>query len=187
MALQVQPRWQLPTIWKTIRSSTVTNMKNSFVIYLTRMAAGLGTFAVCTVLGCTFFYTEKYMMAVAFLLIALVFLVVGLDYGSVITIEAEGIRKSLFGKTLRFMPWSEVKEVGVTGTKVFGATEKQTGTLFIYISAQELSEEDHFRMMLEWPPKEQLFLEYEKERIDVIQLYWASKIETYQTGKLTFS
>ena len=162
-------------------------MKNRFIIHTSKMLAGYGTFLACMVLGGTYVYVGRYMMSVSFFLIALLFLAVGLHNSSMITIEDGGIRKSLFGKTICFMPWSEVKEVGVAGTKVFGATEKKTGKLFIYISEQQMTDEDHFKMILEWPPREQLYLEYAKERIHLIQLHWKGEITTYQTGKLTFS
>ena len=162
-------------------------MKSRFHIHTAKMAAGYCTFLACMVLGGTYVYVGRYMISVVFFLIALLFLAVGIFNSAVISVEEAGIRKSLFGKTIRFLPWSEVKEVGVTGTKVFGATEKKTGKLFIYISRQQMTEEEHFTMILEWPPREQLYLEYAKDRIHLIQLHWKGEITTYQTGKLSFS
>lgn len=157
-------------------------MKKSYLVYVTKMLTGLGTFAVSAVLGSTYIYTGKFFEAAILCAIAIVFLVIGLNYSCVITIDASGVRKSLFGKTLRFLSWEQIQEAGVVGTKVFGSDEERTGTRFLYFSPVKLTDEERFDMVLKWPPKEQIYLEYGKERLDLVRMLYYGTIESYRAG-----
>lgn len=162
-------------------------MKKRYPVYVAKMLAGFVTFVVSGILGSTYIYTGKYLEAVFLWCIAIVFLVIGLNYSCIITIDHTGVSKSLCGKTIRHLSWSEIREVGVTGTKVFGDEKKNHGTLFIYFSPVALTEEERFSMALNWPPRKQIYLEYDQARIQFIQQLWANRIESYRTGELHFS
>lgn len=157
-------------------------MKKSFLVYVTKMLAGLGTFAVSAILGGTYAYTGKFLEAAIFWIIAIVFGLIGLNYSCLITIDETGVRKSIFGKTLRFLPWSQIQEVGIVGTKVFGGSEDQTGTRFLYFSPVTMTEEERFNMVLKWPPKEQIYLEYGREQLELVRMLYYGTIETYRAG-----
>lgn len=162
-------------------------MKKRYPVYVAKMLAGLATFVVAAILGGTYLYIAKYLEAAIFGFIAILFLVIGLNYSCMITIDHTGVRKSLFGKTLCYLSWSEIQEVGVTSTRVFGDEKKKPGTLFIYFSPVAMTEDDRFAMALNWPPRKQIYLEYDRSRIQFIQQCWANRIETYRTGDLYFS
>ena len=49
-----------------------------------------------------------------------------------------------------------------------------------------MTEEQRFDMMLNWPPREQLFFLYTEQRINAVQLLWSGEIQTYNSGDLHF-
>ena len=161
-------------------------MKNRYFVNILKMVVGLTTGLFCAVIAVTLLCMNMTWEWIPFLIIAAIFLVVGLNFASVVSIEEDGIRRSLLGRTLKFLPWDRVREVGVTGTKVFGNTEKHTGTRYIYISPRMLSEDDQFNMILQWPPKEQIYLEYSPRALQCVQMHWSEKVKTYRAGELFF-
>lgn len=119
-----------------------------------------------------------------FLIVGLVFGALALPYGAVVTVDHTGVRKKLFGKTLLDRRWEEIAEVGVAGTKVFhGKDAKRTGELYIYFSAQTMTEDQRFQMMLNWPPRDMAYLSYDKNRLEAIHLLWGGGIASYNVGK----
>ena len=131
---------------------------------------------------------NRFVSAFVFLLIALLFLYLFSIYGAIIRIESDGIRRSFLGYVTRFLSWNSISEIGVTGTKVFNKDSPQkTGSLYIYLSEKALAEEERFKIALEWPPKEQVFLTYSEAHIAIIQAHWRSKIQAYNAGDIYFS
>jgi hypothetical protein len=162
-------------------------MNHRFIVNPFKFWLGLSTFLVSGVLAFCMFLIARPLSATLFMMITLLFLFITLLYGCSIIINDKGVTKKLFGKVINFIPWSEIEEVGVIGTKVFNKNNKDsTGTLYIYISRKKMTEEEQFKMMLKWPPRGKIYLQHTKKRMDVIQLLWSSKIETYNTGKLMF-
>lgn len=154
-------------------------MKRNFIVYPFKMIAGLSTFVVCAGVSVTLLATGKALEPIPFALVAILFLIVGLNYACTISIDDTEIRRSLFGYPLRCLPWDQIHEIGIVGTKVFGNTDAKKNSLFIYISPNTLTDSSRFQMILQWPPKNQLYLEYSQAAFDVIQLHWSGEIKTY--------
>ena len=122
-----------------------------------------------------------------FFAIAMLFVWVSSSCGAIITITDEGVTRSVFGKITKTMTWKEIKEIGVAGTDLFTKSKKdRTDTLHIYFSKSPMTDEERFDMMLQWPPKDGLYLQYTKNRAQTIQAFWSDKIHTYNAGEIFF-
>ena len=109
---------------------------------------------------------HNWLALVLFSLFAAVFVVICVLYGSTLILDEQGLSLRFFGLPLRAMRWSEIAEVGVVGLKVFNNNDaKRTGTRYIYFSPRPLDKDARFRLALEWPPRDMLYLCYSKERL----------------------
>lgn len=160
-------------------------MKRSFVVHPIKLTVSLFTSAVTLILSISAMTTKNIVAAVIFMAIALVFLGTCLVFGSVLTIDRDGVRRSFLGLTLRTLSWQEVAEIGVAGTKVLKkADSDRTGELYIYFSPVPLDDQARFEMMLKWPPQEQIFMYYTAARARAVMECTEKGIETYNAGKL---
>ena len=156
--------------------------KNRFIADPYKLAAAVGTVAVCVLL-CLLNVLRGDARGLLFLVPALPFLYVAYLYGAAVEVLPGEIRVIRFGKVARSLPWPEVAEMGVAGTRVFNRNHpSKTGALYIYFSPVRLGEEERFQMALKWPPKEQIYLLYTKERMDSIRPLWFGKVEKFNTG-----
>lgn len=123
--------------------------------------------------------------AVIFFIIALLFILLSITYGTRISITEAGISSSIFGKVKKSISWDKIEEVNVAGTHLFNLGNKNNpGTIYIIFSEEKLSDDQLFAVLLRWPPKKRIYLKYTKERLDMIQFYWSNKIRSYNIGKL---
>lgn len=147
--------------------------------------------AVISIFSATMIYImiiiERFGSAAIFGVMAVVFLCTAVYFGNVISVDHNGIRKYVLGIPLKHILWSEIEEIGICGTKVFNkGNPKKVGTIYIYFSTRKLDENAHFKMILEWPPKDMYFVLYNQARLTAIQTLWSSRIETYNVGGLSF-
>lgn len=154
-------------------------MKRYLVNPFLTIVSGLTTLFSLIMVGCLL-YLGRTISIVVFAVIALLFFYMTMQNGAMITIDATGVTRSIVGRRRQSLTWQEIGEVGIAGTKVFRQKDsKKTGSLYIYLSPEALDEDGRFEMMLEWPPKDKLYLTYSPERIKDIQRHWSSKIKTY--------
>ena len=129
----------------------------------------------------------SWIAAAVFAAVAAVFVYVSVLYGSTLTLDEAGLRRSFFGLRLHTVPWSAVAEVGVVGLKVFNNNDpKRTGTLYLYFSPRALDKDSRFKLALEWPPRDMLYLCYTKDRAAAVRALWSGPIETFNAGDLFF-
>ena len=158
-------------------------MKNRFFVDPYKLGAAAGTVLVCLLL-CLWNLFRGVPLGLLFLLPALPFIYVAWLYGSVVEIREDEIRVLRAGRNARSLSWAETAEMGVLGTKVFNRSNpEKTGTMYIYFSPVALDEDSRFQLALKWPPKEQIYLLYTKERMDYIRPLWEGKVQKYNTGK----
>lgn len=133
---------------------------------------------ICIMLG-------RYFSALIFAAIALIFLKMTLDAGARLSVGQTGITRRLFGKVTHQISWEEVAEVGIAGSKVFNkGNPSKTGTVYIYFSQEPMDDQERFNMMLKWPPKNKLYLSYNKSRLDFVKTVSGKEITGYNIGKL---
>lgn len=152
-----------------------------------KAAAALLTSAMALVLLATMLYLHEWLGSLLCLLIALVFGGIAALYGATVTLTAQGVTRRLGRWELGAVRWEELREVGVVGTKVFNRSDpKKYGRRFIYFSPERLDEDRRFRLALEWPPGRMLYLEYDKARLEAVQMFWNSDIAEYNCGDIFF-
>lgn len=158
-------------------------MKHRYFIHPLKFGVALCTVAACAVLAMAAASAGSWIPAALFGAAAALFLFVSVLYGSTLTLDEKGLSRSFFGIPMHRMPWTEIAEVGVVGLKVFNNNDpKRTGTRYIYFSPHTLDKDGRFRLALEWPPRDMLYLCYTKERATAVQSLWNSTIQTYNAG-----
>lgn len=132
-----------------------------------------------------FCYRALWPEAIVFLLLASLFLLITCRYLSVAVITRDGVELRLFSILRRRQDWSEIREVGIIGENVFlRSRQKGPGTLYVYFSPVELSEEERFQLAVKWPPKNMIYMNYLPERFEKIQYYWGKPVAKYNVGDL---
>lgn len=120
-----------------------------------------------------------------FLAIAVVFMTIAINYGAVVTVDAQGVRWRCLGFLRRDMRWDAIREVGVVGLKVFnGKKSKRTGARYIYFSPDELDDARRFRLALQWPPRHMIYVSYDKRSLERVQMHWGRAIASYNAGEI---
>ena len=161
--------------------------KYRYLIHPLKFAAALFTVVACTFLAILAATFRNWIMLLLFTVAAAVFVWVCVLYGSVLTLDAQGLVLRFCGFTLRTVNSSEVAEVGVVGLKVFNNNDpKHTGTRYIYFSPHRLDKDSRFRLALEWPPRDMLYLCYTKERLNAVQSLSSGTVETFNAGDVFF-
>ena len=160
-------------------------MEKKYFVNPIEFTAAISTVAIAAVIACCLLYIRRPVSALVFFVIALLFFKVSLTAGAIITINPNGINRSVLGKVRNTFTWDEISEVGVAGSRIFNKGNKEkSGTLYIYFSKTPMTDEERFQMMLKWPPKDKIYLEHDKYRMDFIQTMYGKKVQTYNTGSL---
>lgn len=159
--------------------------KNTFRVHTAKYAAAFVTVLAALVAAALSLAFAHYITACLFLLVAAAFSVIGVMYGSVVSIDETGVRRSFWGVQISDTPWYEIAEVGIVGVKVFNNNNpKRTGSRYIYFSKKALTDDERFKLALEWPPKDMPYLLYTRTRIDTAMLYHNKEIATYNAGDI---
>ena len=160
-------------------------MKTKFIVHPLKFIVCLATFAIGLVLAVCLILIKRYVSAAVFFGIGLMFLCIASVFGAVITVDDSGVSRSVLGRVRQSFRWDQVAEVGVAGAKVLkSASSQKTGELYIYFSPLALDDQQRFEMMLRWPPKDKIFMQYSRQRIEAVQMCWDSKLQLYNAGKL---
>lgn len=162
----------------------VINMK-SFVVNSLKCVIAAASSIFFFLMAAVMMPMHRPRSAAVFLLLGIIFACAGAVNGTVIRLDEGGVNQVRMGKKLRAWTWGQVAEIGVCGTKVFNRRNpEKTGTLYIYLSQERLSDEERFDMILKWPPRDKMYFVYSKERLEEIQAISGAGIESYNTGEL---
>ena len=97
---------------------------------------------------------------------------------SVVNMEETHVDRKLLGFILQSFPLESIGEIGVLNIRVLG--RKNNGRKqYIYFSKHRLSEKERFRMCLEWPPKDKIYMTYSPKRYLRICSVWNGEIVEY--------
>ena len=160
-------------------------MKKDYLADPGKMAVCAATGAGMLVLAYAMLSVDKFLPALVFVGIALLYFTAAAWTGARIVWDEKGVSQYILGKKVHSLAWDEVAEVGVAGLRVFnqGAPQK-TGRLYLYFSKEVMTDDMRFQMILRWPPRDKIYLLYQADRLDSLRLYWTGKIETYNEGDL---
>ena len=162
--------------------------KTKFAVNPGLCALALITWLLLTAVAVAILPLGRIVSAAVFFVLGLIFLAVAVGNGITIEVQTDGLRRSLLGRQISFLPWEKVREVGVCGTRPFhNAGAKKVGTLYIYFSEQKLDDRQRFDMVLRWPPRDKYYMVYDMDRLRTVQLRWGGKITTYNSGSFHFS
>lgn len=159
--------------------------EKSFICNPLKLCISLTTAIVSLVLGVALLTVSRFFSALFFFAIMLVFSYIACMYGSAIIINDEGVKRSILRRVVADYTWNEIGEVGVIGANPF-SNRNDSRFLNIYISKKVLTEQERFDLMVSWPPKDAIFLSYNKQRLEAIQLHYSSKIHVHNAGNLVF-
>lgn len=163
----------------------VFTTKHQYLIHPLKFGVALCTIVVCILFAVSAALAGNWIPAALFGAVAVVFAFIAVLYGSTLTLDQQGLSRSFFGIPMHRIPWSDIAEVGVVGLKVFNNNDsKRTGTRYIYFSPQPLDKDERFRLALEWPPRNMLYLCYTKDRAVTVQSLWDRTIQTYNAGNI---
>ncbi len=156
--------------------------RKTYIISPLKAIVSATTSIVSIVLMCTFLYLSATIPALVFLAIALLFAIIAINSAAKLSIDEEGVfKKTLFRKD-RSLRWDEIQEVGIAGSKLFPKSDKgKPGQLYIYFSKTHLTDQERFDMMLKWPPRDKLFMQYTDKRAENILLLWEKPFVEYNT------
>lgn len=161
-------------------------MKQSYLVNPIKCFIASLTALTFLILSVTMVALVRPFSSAVFAALSIIFIAVALQNGSRIYINEQGVQKFLLGRKIRGFMWEEISELGICGTKVFHKNHpERAGTLYIYASKQALSDEERFHMILKWPPKNQIYMTYTPQKLQMMQLLSCQKIHMYNTGDLT--
>ena len=151
----------------------------------TLFAFGLIYFVFLTAIAMALLTIGRYFSAIVFALLGLPFLVVAFRYGSLVKVGKDGVELSFLWIKRRSFTWDEINEVLVAGTKVLNrGNEKKCGTLYMIFSKEQMEDEERFQTMLNWPPKDKIYVKFTKDRLMDIQWFYSAPIARYNVGML---
>lgn len=155
-----------------------------YIVNGTMLCFALVYFIFLMTIGSTLFYMGRIVSAIVFILIAIPFLYLIYQYGSVVSISRSGISLRFLWIKRREISWEDVAELDVIGSKVLTRNKKKCGTLYFIFSEEELDDAHRFDMMLNWPPKDKIYFKFTKERLLNIQWFYNRPVNKYNVGML---
>lgn len=155
-------------------------------IMINKTKAILASFVVVFMGGFGIFYFvhSMYPEGPVFLGIAVLFAYLFYKNASSVTISEEGVCRAFFGLFPKRMSWSEIKEMGLIGENVFNRKKEKNGDKYIYFSPREMTKEERFDMIVKWPPKDMLYLQYGEKQLSYAMTIWGKDLKTYNVQDL---
>ena len=161
--------------------------KHRFFVHPVLFAAGLATFLFLTMMAVILLTIGEYIAAAIFFAVGLFFIPQVIQYGKIISIDKEGVCSFFLGKKLLRFQWSELSQVGIAGSRVIRNKDgKKHGTLYLYFSPEPLSEDDLFKMMLHFPPKNIIVLACISQTYNAVRQYWHEQIPSFNAKNTSF-
>lgn len=134
--------------------------------------------------GIYYLIHSMYPEGPVFLVIAALFAYLFFRNASAVTVTPQAICRSFFGFFKKEVSWEQIRELGVIGENVFSRNPKKTGHKYIYFSPNEMTEKQRFDMIVKWPPKNMLYVEYEEKTLESIMTVWGKELKAYNAEDL---
>lgn len=163
--------------------------QKQFIVSPYKLIVALTTAIIFLALAVAVLTIGRYGSAAVFFLISVIFFAVSYHNGSTVRLLEEGVELAFFNHRRAFIPWSEIREVGVAGTKVLRQKNRDdVGSVEIYFSRREMSDEERRNMLFQWPPRvcDIIYMAYIQERLIAVQMAYNGQIVFYNNGKAHF-
>jgi TM2 domain-containing membrane protein YozV len=156
------------------------------MVHPAKFSISLGTFLLLLILGISQTAIGHTAAGLVLIILCIPFFLIQMLYGSVVRFSDEKIIQSYLGITIRQVNWSDILEVGVIGTRIFNKKHpEKTGSVYIYFSRETLTDEQRFKMSLEWPPLQKIFICYTEKHFEQIQMIWSKNVPSFNIGRLS--
>lgn len=150
-------------------------------IKCTLLALSSLLFLICAL---ALFMSGSPVPAALCLLLAFIYAAAAAFNGATVRIDSDGVSRRILWFPAQACRWDEMKEVGVFGTKLFNRRNpSKTGTLYLYVSKQNMTDDQRFQMVLRWPPK-QIYFAFHSADLELIRRFWPRDIVGYNVGDL---
>lgn len=160
-------------------------MAKTYIAHPLKCGVALLTGVFSLVMVAVMIDLQAWLGVLAFGLIFVFFSGLAVLYGARIRLDERGVCRFFLWRRQCFLSWSEIKEVSVIGVNVFNRhNPKRTGSRYLCFWPKALSEEERFRLALEWPPKEGIYMVYTPARLAALRRCWTAEIESYNGGDL---
>lgn len=116
--------------------------------------------------------------AVVFLAFSLIFGLVFRENASVLTIDRQNVTLSFMRKQRRQMSWDDIKELGLINENITSRGKAGKGHRYIYLSPYEMTDSQRFTMVIHWPPKDILYIEYGEKQLEFIMTLYGNELRT---------
>jgi len=133
--------------------------------------------------GLFYLLNKMWPEALFFLFIFVLFDVVFFKSASIIKVDPENITLSFLGKAYRHISWSDVKEIGLIMEHRYHH-KKRGGEKYIYFSPHKMTASERYKMILNWPPKKMLSMEYSEKRLEYVMTIWGKELKAYNVEEL---
>ncbi len=158
-----------------------------FMVDPYKFSIAAATSAAFFILGAAVAFNARYGSMIIFWLFGALFAWVAWLNGSSVVLTPEGVSLYFFSHCRKSCKWEELQEIGAIGTKVLRQKNKDdAGRLEIYFSTKEMNDDERRAMALQWPPKDMIYMLYQKNRMDAVQILSDAHIHLYNTGHLHF-
>lgn len=154
---------------------TVNKTKTFFSGFVVVFMGGFGLY---------YMKNAMYPEGPVFLLVTAVFAWLFYRNASTVTVSPEGIRRDFFGIGKKEVSWDEIKEVGLIGENVFSRKKSKTGHKYMYFSPKEMTKKERFDMIVKWPPKNMLYMEYQEKGLEYTMTLWGKELKSYNVEDL---
>lgn len=134
--------------------------------------------------GIYYLIHSMYPEAPVFLVIAAIFAFLFFQNAATITITDDSVSRSFLGLVRKTVPWSDIKELGLIGENVFSHKKNKTGHKYIYFSPKKMTEKERFDMIVKWPPKKMLYVEYQEKTLEYTMARWGKELKSYNVENL---
>lgn len=134
--------------------------------------------------GIYYMLNAMYPEGPVFLIIAAVFAFLFYKNASTVSVSPDSVCRSFFGLGKKEVSWDDIKEVGLIGENVFSRKKTRTGHKYIYFSPKEMTKKQRFDMIVKWPPKKMIYVEYQEKGLEYIMSIWGKELKTYNVEDL---
>lgn len=155
-------------------------MKTKFIVNLPGCLVAEFTAIIFAWMTALAFQCHKVFLALIFVTLSLLYVCIALRNGTVVQISKDGVTLQILGRCIRRLPWENVEEVGVLGTRIFASQKsKKHGLLYMYYSERKLTQEERFELCLKWPPKKIIYHCFSKDIKVCMEKFWQKEIASY--------
>lgn len=134
--------------------------------------------------GIYYLIHSMYPEAPVFLVVAAIFAFLFWQNATTVTVTDDAVSRSFLGFGKKTVPWSDIQELGLIGENVFSHKKSKTGHKYIYFSPKKMTEKERFDMIVKWPPKKMLYVEYQEKTLEYTMTLWGKELKSYNAEDL---